>query len=153
MRLEGCLSLREDVLPSLPVSVAKDLKPKTMKCTYIKTNGEGCGANAMKNSKYCFTHNPETRDEHSLAVVKGGKLSKKTKLNLPPVQVRTPIDIIQLLEETINGIRDGSVPPTIAKALIYACSTCLKAMESANLSERLEMVESVLLQRKTIRHR
>jgi len=53
-----------------------------MKCVYKKTNGDRCGANSMKDSKFCFVHNPKTREEHSLAVIKRGKLSKKGVLDI-----------------------------------------------------------------------
>lgn len=117
-------------------------------CTYINANGEQCKANPMKDSQYCFTHNPDTREEHALAVIKGGKLSKRDRLNLPPVEVKTPNDVVSLLEETINGIRSGKIPPNVANTIAYICGHALKAMENANLDQRVEMIESVLFERK-----
>ena len=124
-----------------------------MQCTYKKTNGIRCGANAMKNSKYCFTHNPKTKDKHALAVVKGGQMSRRDRLSLDPVTAKTPNDVVNLLQETINGIRSGEVPPNIANTIGYLCGHLLKAIESSDLDKRMEIIEQVILQRKTVMRR
>ncbi len=120
-----------------------------MRCTYVNANGEQCQANAMKKSQYCFAHNPDTREDHALAVAKGGKMSKRDRLSLPPAPMKNPSDVVSILEETINGVRGGTIPPQIANTIAYICSHALKAMENANLDERIEMIESVLFERKT----
>ena len=102
----------------------------------------------MKASGYCFAHNPKTREKHSLAVAKGGKLSKKTRLELPPVKIKKPEDVVDLLEETINGIRDGSIPPNVANTIAYVCSHALKAIELSKYANKLESVERILMERK-----
>ena len=122
-----------------------------MKCAYKKTNGQRCGANSMKASKYCFVHNPKTRKKHSLAVVKGGKLSKKTRLELPPVEIKNPEDVVKLLEETINGIRGGSIPPNVANTIAYICSHALKAIELSKYADKIESIERILMERKISR--
>lgn len=119
-----------------------------MKCTYTKPNGDKCRANAMTESEYCFSHNPDTRDAHAVAVMKGGKAKKKNELDLAPIELRNPKDVVTVLEDTVNGVRDGSIPPNVANTLAYVCSHVLRAMEASNIDDRLELVESVLLQRK-----
>jgi len=44
-----------------------------MQCTYIKTDNSQCQAHAMKESQFCFTHNPNTQEERRLAVIRGGE--------------------------------------------------------------------------------
>lgn len=122
-----------------------------MKCAYIKADGNQCQANAMKNYKYCFAHNPKTKEEHALAVVKGGKASKRDRLNLEPIDIQKPDDVIGLLEETINGIREGNIPPKIANTIGYLCGHLLKAIEAADLDQRLEIIERVIFERKQIK--
>lgn len=122
-----------------------------MQCTYIKTNKQPCKAHAMKDSEFCFTHNPETRDEHAQAVVLGGlSSSRKDSVDLPAIDVRQPNGVVNLLEETINGVRDGSIPPKVASTIGYLASHLLKAIESADLDKRLEVIERVILERKSI---
>ncbi len=117
-------------------------------CIYIKPDGERCQAKAMKDSKYCFTHNPDTQIEKHLAVVKGGLNSKRVKLHLQPLSIKTPQEISMLLEDTINKVRSGEMPPNIANTIGYLAGHALKALEASNLDQRVEMVESILLERK-----
>jgi len=117
-------------------------------CIFIKPDGERCQAKAMKGSDYCFTHNPDTQIEKHLAVVKGGLASKKVKLDLEPLSIKTPQEVGKLLEDTINGVRSGEIPPNIANTIGYLAGHALKALEASNLDQRVEMVESILLQRK-----
>lgn len=125
-----------------------------MQCTYLKANGDQCQANAMKNAEYCFTHNPATREQHAAAVTEGGKnSSKKDLINLDPLQLRDPDNAIDLLEQTINGVRDGSIPPNIANTVGYLTGHLLKAIEAADLSKRLETIERVIFERRTIEKR
>lgn len=119
-----------------------------MRCQFIKDNGEQCEAIAMKDATFCFTHNPETQEEKHLAVVKGGENSRKSVLGLESIAVQTPQQVVVLLESTINGVRSGEVPPNIANTIGYLAGHMLKALEVFNLDQRLEMVESVMLERK-----
>ena len=120
-----------------------------MRCQFIKDDGEECEAMAMKDATFCFTHNPETQEEKHLAVVKGGENSKKSILGLEAVAVQTPQQVIALLESTINGVRSGEIPPNIANTIGYLAGHMLKAIDVSNLDQRLEMVESVMLERRT----
>jgi len=117
-------------------------------CKFIKPDGEQCQARAMKGSDYCFTHNPDTQIEKHLAVVKGGLASKKVKLDLKPLSIKSPQEVGRLLEDTINGVRSGEIPPNIANTIGYLAGHALKALEASNLDQRVEMVESILLERK-----
>ena len=102
----------------------------------------------MKGSEYCFTHNPDTQIEKHLAVVKGGLASKRVKLDLKPLSIKTPQEVGKLLEDTINGVRSGEIPPNIANTIGYLAGHALKAIEETNLDQRIEFVESILLERK-----
>ncbi|MFC1790329.1 hypothetical protein ACFLZP_02495 [Patescibacteria group bacterium] len=121
-----------------------------MRCAYIKANGQRCGANAIKGAELCFTHNPRTRKKHALAVTRGGKASHRDRLNLEPVKAQSPQDVISLLENTINGIRTGQIPPNVANTIGYLCGHLLKAIEASDLDKRLEVIERVILERKAV---
>ncbi|MBP9853026.1 hypothetical protein KBC77_03495 [Candidatus Saccharibacteria bacterium] len=49
-----------------------------MICHSKTANGSNCRANAMSTSKYCFTHNSATREQHHAATRKGGQASPYT---------------------------------------------------------------------------
>ena len=123
-------------------------------CQHLKLDGGQCQAKAIKGSVYCFTHNPDTQIEKHLAVVKGGLNSKRVKLDLEPLSIKTPQEVSMLLEDTINKVRSGEIPPNIANTIGYLAGHALRALEDSNLDQRVEMVESILLQRKkSIRRR
>lgn len=81
-------------------------------------------------------------------MVKGGLMSKKVNLNLEPLSIKAPQEVAILLEDTINGVRSGKIPPKIAYTIGYLAGHALKALEASNLDRRIEVVEGVLLQRK-----
>jgi hypothetical protein len=119
-----------------------------MQCQFIKEDGSQCGAMAMKEATFCFSHNPDTQEEKQLAVQKGGFASKKTDMNLIPVDIKTPQQVAALLEDTINRVRNGEIPPNIANTIGYLAGHMLKALEVSEMDQRVEMIESVLFQRK-----
>jgi hypothetical protein len=121
-----------------------------MRCQFIKDDGNQCEAMVMKDATFCFSHNPETQGAKHLAVVKGGENSKKTVLGLEPLTIQTPKQVVSLLESTINGVRSGEVPPNIANTIGYLAGHALKALEASDLDQRLEVIESVLFERKTV---
>lgn len=122
-----------------------------MQCTFIKSDQTQCRAQAMTNESYCFAHHPNTQTEHQEAVKKGGLASRRDRLELAPITLRTPSDAVLLLEEVINGVRSGNIPPAIGNTLAYICSHALKAMEVASLDNRLEIIESIIIERKVRR--
>jgi len=123
-----------------------------VKCQFANNNKE-CNANAMENSKYCFSHNPESSEAKLQAVTNGGLAKKKQELlSLEPIEIKTPQDIIALLEDTINRVRkineSGDMPLKVANAIGFLATHLLRAIESSDLDKRLEIVESVIFQRR-----
>ena len=83
----------------------------------------------MSSSKYCFMHNPATKDQHLAATYKGGLFSplKADFTVLPAMNLSTIHGIANALAETINRVRtvnkDGSMPIQTANAIaIYPAS-------------------------------
>jgi len=60
----------------------------------------------MKNSRFCFTHNPETKDAKKLAVIKGGKSPKKNLNPLPPIEIYNNKDVVKVadIEERVERL-------------------------------------------------
>jgi len=115
-----------------------------MRCSYIKPNKEQCFANAMKNSKFCFTHNPKMKKRKLAAVIKGGKASKKNYSRLPEVPLNASKDIVVLLSRTINEARTGLIELRIANCIGYLSGHLIKAIENSVLEERLSKIEENL---------
>jgi len=116
-------------------------------CHFIKPDGEQCQAKAMKGCDYCFTHNPDTRAEKHLAVIKGGLNSKKVRLDLKPLSIKTPQEVSMLIEDTINQVRSGKMPPNIANTIGYLAGHALKAIETADIKDKITELEAVIIAR------
>ena len=123
-----------------------------MKCSFMK-DGKRCNANAMTDREYCFSHNPDASTEKHLAVVKGGLATKKNDLvALEPIELKTCKQVIILLEDTINRIRkvdkNGEMPLKVASTIGFLATHLLRGIESSDLDKRMEIIESVIFERK-----
>ena len=120
-----------------------------MRCNYTKPNNKQCLANAMKDSKFCFTHNPKMKEQKLAAVIRGGKSSKKNCNRLPAVPLNDPKDVVALLSRTINEARTGSIELRVANCIGYLSGHLIKAIEISNLEERISKIEDNLNKKET----
>jgi hypothetical protein len=123
-----------------------------MKCHFIK-EGKQCNANAMSDCEYCFSHNPDASTEKRLAVTKGGLAKKKEEFfSLEPIELKTCEQVIVLLGDTINRIRkvdkNGEMPLKVASTIGFLATHLLRGIESSDLDKRMEIIESVIFERK-----
>lgn len=103
----------------------------------------------MTGNEFCFTHNPDTKEERALANSKGGMTPKKNGHPLPPMEIVEHQDVVLLLVDTINRVRSGEMDIRIANCLFIGSGHLIKAMEVAQLDGRFEIIESVIIRRKT----
>ena len=115
------------------------------KCKFIKSDGEECKANAMKESEFCFTHNPDMEDERMSAVRRGGSSPRKTYEPLPEVKIENTKDVVNLLSLTISEVRAGSVELRVANCIGYLSGHLIKAFEVSTLEERLVKLEKIMV--------
>src|SRR3712207_77858 len=75
----------------------------------------------------------------------GGQTPGQTLIPLP-LRVRTAQDVLALIEEQVNAVRDEPEAKTLekARAVGYLAGIALRAVEVADLSARVEAVERVL---------
>lgn len=73
-------------------------------------------------------------------------LTGSQTLNLEsPLRIKTATDVLQLLEETINDVRDTKGDALIrARCIGFLAGVTLKAVETANLEGRIEALEEIL---------
>ena len=120
------------------------------KCSFIKPDGNRCSAFHMKDSNYCFTHNPEVAQERALAHRKAG-LAQKFELGegvevvwAKNIRLKRPRDIVRFTSKIMNELRQGKVEPRIATALFYGANVLIRAFEVSEITERVENIERVL---------
>lgn len=122
-----------------------------MTCEQVMSNGKQCKANAMRDSKFCFTHNPETINKVKEAGRKGGQVScyKKGLIQADPIDILTDGKmVVYLLADTINRVRqvgpDGSLDPKAANCIGLLTSKLLGAQKDLETEKRLKRIEKTL---------
>ena len=122
-----------------------------MKCEFVKPDGTKCEAHAIKDSKFCYFHNPDISDEEKReAQSNGGKTKALTlKEPLPELVLAEPADAVLLIADTISRVRAGTLDIRTANCLGFLSDKLLKAFETSRLNDRLEVIERVILEKKT----
>ena len=119
-------------------------------CIFIKNNGERCGGFPFEGSAYCINHEPRMQEKKMEAVRNGGAATsyERLELALPAMVISGPADVVVATVQTINEVRTGQLPPKVASTIGYLLGVALKAYEVSNLDQRVEMIESVLVERR-----
>jgi hypothetical protein len=67
----------------------------------------------------------------------------------PPLRLQTAQDVIDLLQEQVQAVRDEPCAGAVekARAIGYLAAIARQAIETGKLAARLEMLEAVLKQR------
>ncbi len=123
----------------------------TQHCTYIKENGELCGAYAVHGSMFCLNHEPTMQETKRAAVQKGGQATSydTLALALPPLTIVNASDVVSAAIQTINEVRAGNLPPKVASTIGYLLGVALKGFEQSELQNRVQTIERVILERST----
>jgi len=62
----------------------------------------------------------------------------------PARHIKTAVDVIALLSETINHVRTGAVDPKVGNCIGYLAGIVLKATQQGELEERLAALEGIV---------
>jgi len=117
------------------------------KCNFIKADKKPCNAFAIKNSQYCFNHNPATKEAKTLAVIKGGLNRRHYEAYGKPIKLETIKDAKILIAEIIKGIWRGKIPanePANSMGFLIRCF--IDACEKESFENKITELEDRLLQ-------
>ena len=116
------------------------------RCQFTKDDGIRCRAWKVHGSDYCFFHDPAKAAERTAAQSAGGQNGRAAVLpsDTPSHTVKTAVDVIDLLGETINQARTGALDPRVANCIGYLSGIILKAVEQGELDERLAALEEIV---------
>ncbi len=113
---------------------------------------EGCRAWAMRDSDYCFRHDPrpEFEEKRRRASAKGGRKSRKypvVREQLPDVffKLKNLKDLAEFMEMVINGAMKNTMDLQKARTLGQLCQVMKSILEASDIEERLEKLEEVVL--------
>ena len=154
-----CQRIREDRARD---KVNKELlakKVKTMnsdqsngnKCQHVKPNGQGCEANAMTDSDFCFFHDPSKARERAAARRAGGVERSRRAVVLPADTPDRPLrsgrEVTELVPYMINKILRGELDPKIGSVVGYLLTVQMKAFDQGETEARLAALEAIVRQR------
>ncbi len=116
------------------------------KCSATSKSGEQCEAQPVNGSEFCFFHHPDKAEERKAASAAGGKAGAPKTLppDTPWVTVRTPGDVSQQIEATINRVVRGEISPQVANSIAILLALQLKARELQMNEERLDALEMLV---------
>ena len=124
---------------------------RTGQCSCIKPDGSQCRAYALRESIYCYTHDPDSAPERKASRIKGGKERSRKAAVLPSDTPDQPLesaeDIAELVGDTINRVRRGELDPRIANSIGCLTGYWLKAQEQGQLERHLAKLESINAQK------
>jgi hypothetical protein len=116
-----------------------------MLCEAVKKDGRVCGSNALRDSTFCFMHDPRKAAEREAVRKLGGSRRGRWRgdVNRLPVKVRTAEDVMALLDyvkDELAGLYN-SVPRT--RAMIALASEYLHALDISEIETRLQALEEL----------
>jgi len=114
------------------------------KCQFIKKDGKRCNGYAVGGDDYCFFHSGRYKKSRKEAVLKGGNRLKRNYGGAEKVLIGNSTEVLKLLEETINDLRQGRTSVKIANAVGYLSGIALRAIEQGDLEKRMEALEYAL---------
>ena len=115
-------------------------------CTFRKTDGTRCGAYRLKDSPYCYQHEPSKAEERTASRSRGGKKSQSDAIpGWQDIPIDSPKDLQEAVQRVFNGVAKGDVHPRTANALASLGGLLLKLIESTDLEERLSRLEAEVL--------
>ncbi len=99
----------------------------------------------MQGYDFCYLHNPvvglKTKQE---ARARGGRKNGAHVSNpLPAMKLHSPQNVVLLLEDTINRVRDGEMDLKAANCLGYLAGHLAKAIELSVMEVRIRELEEV----------
>jgi len=113
-------------------------------CKAMTAQGQRCAAWTVNGSDFCFWHDPKLAQERKRARSAGGRARHARKLTQSgdgDVCLSSVADVVVLLERTARDLLALENSISRARAVAYVASVGLKALEVAELEERLTRLE------------
>jgi hypothetical protein len=111
-------------------------------CSAIKASGDRCQAQAMRNSQWCYVHNPDLAEQRQRNNRKGGHRGGRGR------PISEIADLKLQLEELAASVLDGSVERSSAVVVNQIINTRLRAVdlerkiwEQEELEARIQQLE------------
>jgi hypothetical protein len=116
-------------------------------CKAKNRQGKPCGAAAMADRDYCWTHDPGLREQRHQARSQGGRARHGRQLtwsgedHRPAIRIRTTDDVMAIVERAILHEVTLENSHNRNRTLGYLSMVALKALEVGELEQRLAALE------------
>jgi hypothetical protein len=125
--------------------------PATTKCEHVKDDGTRCRATRRSGSRFCFWHDPASRDQVVEAARRGAAAiqERRQRVTIPdaPDVLLVSVDEVRiLLADTITQVRRGHLETPVANCIGFLVQQAVKVIEMTELERRLAAVEAALLE-------
>lgn len=123
-------------------------------CKALRKDGAPCKAPAL-SSGFCAFHDNGRADVFREGRIKGGKAGKLATLtevkpwrgqpgDVDVMQSATPVELVNLLCDTIDDVRTGAIDPRVANSVGYLVGVIVKIQEVEEVESRLQAIEEAL---------
>jgi hypothetical protein len=117
-------------------------------CTAVKDDGSPCQARAQSKSSFCVFHDPDAEELRRTARRNGGVNRNRPAVVLdvdtPDPRLNSVHDVAGLLADTICRVRKGGLDPRVANTIGYLAGIMIRALEGADLEQRLADLEEAV---------
>src|SRR5215207_8786990 len=104
-------------------------------CEATRKDGQRCHSRAGYNARYCFVHDPD-RAALALAARSAGGQARSRPAPAEPISLRTVDDQIAAIEQTIDRVRAGQEPVSVARLALYGVSLARPLVELGEIEAR-----------------
>jgi hypothetical protein len=118
-------------------------------CGFIKASGERCRAQAMRESQWCYVHDPALEDKRRRNNSKGGRRGGKGRPSTVLQRLQQRLE--DLAEQVLAGEVEQDLASTAGRLLNFSgnqMKNFLAAREQEELEERVAELEEALERQK-----
>ena len=113
-------------------------------CRAKTAEGKRCQSKPRKGRRWCWFHDPDSKEARATAQANGGAESrnrvgplKVLGKSAPDVEVATQESVRGLVRETIDQVRRGEMAPHVAQVVGQLCAVALKSMKLSDTDKKL----------------
>lgn len=131
--------------------MANDGTTNSKGCQMTNEEGQPCSAPPMRNSNFCFFHDPDKAQQRESARRAGGIERSRPiavlSADTPDVSLKNHAQVLELLPDLVNRTLKGEVDPKVIHAVTALLNILMKALELSEVEKRLNALETLLRQR------
>lgn len=115
-------------------------------CKQPTKSGKPCGFPPMKDSDYCYQHDPNGADARRKSNAVGGR-NRATKERIYAALPEDLKDTANVLYRTLGALERGDMEPARATAIATVARAIVAVFETGDAERRISEIEKLLTER------